>query len=217
MHYTNFSIKGWEKKYRDDWFKDGNFWTHFQPAWAIKKYRLEEDSIERSDLSFNTCDKIVRDKDKSPWAKKAILASFILVVTGKRWPLRMADPSDAPNHILWRLSNLAFWLYLIDWVFYRPRNSITRDPHYALWAAAAIHGDWRKIELTPIPLGHWRPNGYFCWKYLVTGNNRYLKWYWFFNNLSFSKKEFVNRLNILRNTTIIYKGKEVYNEIPEKS
>jgi hypothetical protein len=198
------------KNYRDDWFKIiigiWNFWTHFQPAWAIKKYRLEEDSIERSDVIFNTCDKIVRDKDKSEWAKKAILSCFIPLVTGWRWPIWMIDKhADAPNHILWRLSKLAYWLKILKWEFYRPRNSMTRDPYYAFWAAAAMHGDWRKIELTPIPLGHFRPNGYFLWKYLVTGEAKYLRWYRFFNGSGSAKKEFVNRLDELRATAIIYK------------
>ena len=191
--------------YRDDWFKDGDFWTHFQPRWAIRRYRLEEDAIERSDLGFNTCDKVVRDKDKSPWAKKSLLACFILLVTGNRWPIRMIQPTDAPNHLLWRLSQIAHWLYLINWVFYRPRNSMTRDPYYAFWADAAMLGDWRKIELTPIPLGHFRPNGYFCWKYLVTGEDRYLKLYRIFEKATFSKKEYVSRLKELREIAILYK------------
>ena len=191
--------------YRDDWFKDGDFWTHFQPKWAIKRYRLSEPAVERSDLGFNTADKLVRDHDLSPWAKKSLLACFIMLVTGYRWPRRMIDPSDAPSHILWRLSNLAEWLYLISWVLYRPRNSMTRDPHYAFWAAAAMHGDWRKIELTPIPPGHFRPNGYFCWKFLVTGDERYLKLYRTFEKATLSKKDFVNRLGELREVAIQHK------------
>ena len=191
------------KLYRDDWEKDGYFWRHPSSKWENRRYRMEVDA--KGDLGFNGCDKIVRDKDKSPWAKLALLYYWILLITGYRWPYRMIQKYDAPNKALWRLSNWAEKLGLLKWVYYRTRNSMTRDPHYAFWAAAAMHGDWKKIKDTPIRLANFRLNGYACWKYLTTCKKFYLKLYRFCGKFSTSQKDYVVRLRELRETAIQYR------------
>ena len=127
------------------------------------------------DLIYNTLRKIIETNDKSEWAYKAFEACSELLIQGKRWPDYM-NQQDVEGKEK-----------------FRSQMSMTRDPWIAFYACA-IHLDRKQfIELKP----QWwlySPKTW-AWRRALLGKcNLYRFWRFF----SYTRKEFVKALSVLR-------------------
>jgi len=169
-----------------DWFKDGPYWRH--PG-----------SSNAGDLIFNTCDKLIRDGDLSDWAHKAMWACYDLLSVPIRWPGRLNEPDTAPTWIQWKWYKWG----LGEKVYSRPQQTMTRDPYIAFYAAC-IHLDHRElIREIKLPWNAFAPSTYYWRKYLISHNDKYLKCFRFLQRFSSNKKEYVRRLDELREFAIV--------------
>ena len=194
-----------------------NFWRDKSPGWEERTYGEAVDG--KGDLGFNTCDEIERKKDKSAWAYYALEECQELLQMELRWPNSMNQDIDAKSRFEWRMSNIPFkikklWVKFLEWRFpnydhkivpmvkYRVQNRLTRDPYVAFYTACMVLDVPELIEDTP-PVGYvYRPAFWNWYKYLETRNEKYLKRYRFWSWFSFSKKDYVNRLDELREIAI---------------
>ena len=117
-----------------EYYKDGYFWRKKSPP---------RDSAE--DLGFNTCTKIVNDRDTSEWARRSIFNCSSLLLDGRRWPERMDIEGQAPNKFAWWMNKLTHKYK------HRAPDDLTRDLYIALYAAAAMHKMYYIIARTSIP------------------------------------------------------------------
>lgn len=169
-----------------EWFKDGPFWRHPK-------------SSNAGDLIFNTCDKILRDGDKSEWAHSALMACFELLKARLRWPDRLDKEHTADTWIQWKWYKWGFGKK----VYSRPQHVMTRDPYIAFYAVCVFLGRRDLISQVNVPINCFSPGFYIYRKYLITHNDIYLKCYRFIKLFTFSKKDFVKRLDELREYAIV--------------
>ena len=141
-----------------EWYKDGYFWRKkANNSWDV--------SDGKDDLIFNTCYKILRDKDKSDWAYDAIEDCSNLLLDSKRWPDRMSDDSDCKTwceRIFNRTSR-----DIVKWIErkinrqvkcfdrfrhpkFRYQGRMVRDSFIALYPACLFLGEPGYIEAVPI-------------------------------------------------------------------
>lgn len=137
-----------------DWYKDGNFWRK-------KANNSWDKSDGKSDLIFNTCYKILRDRDKSEWAFNAIKACSKLLRQGQRWDDRMSDSTDCKTWI-GRIINRSTRdvLKLLGITIhpkFRYQGRMVRDLFIALYTTAIFYGVPEYIIYTPMPLYLYSP------------------------------------------------------------
>jgi hypothetical protein len=117
-----------------EYYKDGYFWRKKSPP---------RDGAE--DLIFNTCTKIVNDRDFSDWAQNSLNYCAALLLNKRRWPKSMDIEGQAPNKWAW-------WLNRITHKYrHRAPDDVTRDLYIALYAVAVMHNMYFTIEWAPIP------------------------------------------------------------------
>lgn len=161
------------------YYKKYGFYIEDDPAWAIRE--RGEDTHGKGDLIFNTCKKILEDKDKSDWAIAAVIKCADLLLEGRRWLRIMDQNCDAKTKLRWRWSNL--WKKIVRdkhgqlnkfglWcekkgipvlVKFRTQNSITRDPHIALITASLFLGLDGLVEEVAMPWRQYTPE-VFRWR-----------------------------------------------------
>ena len=146
------------------YYKDGYFWRTTGHEWEVRNYG---DHVHgKGDLIYNSCAKIVKDKDTSEWAIQSVYECYRLLSEGKRWPDRMSQRIDAKTQIGHWVSLLLFWFKFTDKVKYRPQHDMTRDPYIAFFAACVF----LNISLIPyikIPWYLYRPHVWRWRKRLV--------------------------------------------------
>ena len=197
---------------------DGHYWLDFCRAWDMRIYGGEPHG--KGDLGFNTCDQIIRDKDRSPWAHDATFACQDLLFCGARWPRSMNQDIDAKSRLRWRwsaawkrivrdkkghLNKFGRWCEKIGlpiYVKYRFRGRLTRDPYTAFYAACLDLGHPELIPDTPPVWYVYNPAFWSWYRYLCTKEEKYLKRYLFWNGFSTSNKDYVVRLRELRSMAI---------------
>jgi hypothetical protein len=126
-----------------EWYKDGWFWR--------KKNTDESDG--KGDLIFNTCYKILRDRDKSDWAYKAMQACANLLLKGQRWPERMWAPLDAESWIERIIvRSLKHWFGItVKRYEFRYQGRMVRDSWIALYTACVFLDRKQFIEAVSMP------------------------------------------------------------------
>ena len=166
-----------------EWYKDGPYWRH-------------NESSNAGDLIFNTCDKIIRDGDTSEWAFNALLYCLDLLLVGKRWPDSLTQADTSKTWIRYKWSKL-----LKNGRYSRPQHILTRDPYTAFYAACAMVAPVLIGDVQPVWYIY-RSNFFNWWRYLCTGNVKYLRRYLFWDMFSTSNKPYVIRLRELRSLAI---------------
>ena len=169
-----------------DWYKEGYFWRKKGPEWEEQIYGYPISG--KGDLIFNTCAKIIDDRDTSDWAKLAELLCWECLYNGKRWPDDMNHYFDAVNWFQWRWSQLLYKLKIRKTVMYRPQNNMTRDPFIA-WMTLSVIFD--EIIVMKIPWYLFRPSIWIWRRYLITGRGL---WWYRFLTIRKPRKDYVKRL-----------------------
>ena len=172
------------------WFKDGFFWRHHDPPWAIRLRGV--DSKSKGDVIFNTLKKIIDDEDRSEWAYLSLMSCKLLLLDGKRWPDVMNQEGDCKTiPCLW-WQKLRINLFKMKTCRHGPQKDLTRDPWIMFYVASFKMNRFVNFELTP-QRRLWRPNVWRWIKYLRTGERRYKERY--LRYLRPNKREYVTRLH----------------------
>ena len=126
--------------YNKDFFKhECGLYVAHAPQWSQDKYG--QDSLEKGDMIYATCRKIIDDNDTSPWAYNALEIMADLLFKRKRWPDSLNHELDAKNFIHAKLTGR-----------YRSQKNMTRDP-YILFYALCVHLNRPQfIETVTIPI-----------------------------------------------------------------
>ena len=184
----------------DYWIKDGYFWR--LPSVNNPGREYEPDFFGfpvngLGDLIFNTCNQILRRKDRSVWAYSALQQCGDLLLERKRWPDRM-DPGylSADSWLEWKISIWRWEQGLENTHLYRPQNHMTRDPFIAYYTLAVFLDRIQFIEVVKIPFYLYRPNVWAWRKYLISPNEWSLFWYKTGTGKNHQKK-YVQRLDEL--------------------
>jgi|GEM_PF-6486593 len=186
------------------WYQDGYFWR--KPN--------DDGSNGKGDLIFNTCNKIIEDGDRSLWAFASINICAGSLRRRERWP--DGEEWEHYNDVdTWaqRIVNLAwnkfrFWIYKRSGRYigkrlpFRYQGRMTRDPFIAWGAACAQRCYLIKAYRVSPPWYIYTPSFWAWWKYIITHDEKYLKRYRFWRQYSRPKKDFVIRLNELREQAI---------------
>jgi len=102
--------------YKEEMYKHScGLYVAHAPPWSI--YQYQQDCLEKWDIIYITCRKIIDDNDKSEWAYAAFEIMAGLLSEGARWPAMLDHELD---HL------------------YGDRYKMTRDP-YILFYACAVH------------------------------------------------------------------------------
>ena len=179
-----------------NWYKDGYYWRHPDPPWALEVRGA--DSKSKGDVIFNTLSRIVDQEDRSEWAYLALMSCRGLLIGGKRWPDPFNQEGDCRGHICHYWQKLRKALKCKHWR-HGPQRNLTRDPWILFYVASYKMNRFDNFNLKP----HWRlfrPNIWAWMKYLRKGDRRYLKTYyrWTFPN----KREYVQRLHYYISLTL---------------
>jgi len=184
------------------WYKDGFFWRKPSPQWEIANYGVAVDG--KGDLIFNTCTKIIEDKEDSWWTHEAIWSCMMLLEERERWPDRMNQLIDATNWFQWKWSQLLWKLNIRKAVMYRPQKNMTRDGYIAYFTCRVMFKyNSVFIESLKIPWYLYRPH-IWAWRKLLIKPN---KWSLFIfrlgMKLTFCNKQYVIRLRELMEGAIM--------------
>lgn len=173
------------------WIKDGYYWR-----------KLNYGKASFGDLIFNTCYKIYREGDRSDWAYNAMCSCYCLIQERKRWPNRMKDETCVNTwlaRIIFRAINKLLKRNVLP---YRYQGRMVRDI-YTAFAPVAIMLDAHEL-LKDIKVAWYvnTPPFKYWWRYVVTLDDMWLLKYRFWQNFTHPKKDYVIRLNEIREETI---------------
>ena len=162
-------------------------WYHDGPYW---RKTSKDKSDGKSDLVFNTCYKILRDKDKSDWAYKAVEACSNLLLDSKRWPDRMNDDSDCKTWcerifnrtlreiVQWierKINRQVKWFDRFRHPKFRYQGRMVRDSFIALYTTCLFLGEPGYIEAVPMPWYCYSPE-VWRWRRRLIQDNRDIAW-----------------------------------------
>ena len=180
-----------------DYYKDGFFYRHKDPAWAIRMYGY--DTGNKGDLIFETLKKIIDDEDRSEWAYLSLMSCKMLLLDGKRWPDVMNHESDCKGIPCMWWQKIKVKLIKIKTCRFGPQKNITRDPWIMFFVASFLMNRFVNFELKP-QWRLWRPNVWRWMKYLRTQDRRYKERY--LKHLRPNKREYVERLHYYISLTL---------------
>jgi len=178
------------------WFKDGYFYRHNDPSWALRVRGA--DSKSKGDLIFNTLKKIIDDEDRSEWAYLSLMSCKMLLLDGKRWPDTMNQEGDCRGWICFFAQKIREMLKFKAWR-HGHQKCMSRDPWIMFFVASFLMNRFVNFELKP----QWRlyrPNVWRWMKYLRTQDRRYKERY--LKHLRPNKREYVQRLHYYISLTL---------------
>ena len=178
-----------------EFYRDGYFLRKASPGWEIREYSEAIDS--KGDLIFNTCDENIKNSAELWWMKKSLYWCKKLLKCRERWVESMNQDCDAKNWFQWKISTWIFRLGLSDHRLYRPRTNMTRDGYIAFFRLCYDMGRIDYIQDVTVPLHLYRPNLWAWRKYLITGKEKYRRRYYFWEQFSSDKQNYVKRLSEL--------------------
>ena len=185
------------------WYKENHFWRR----------ENSDGSDGMGDLVYNTCGKILWDKDKSEWAHESLKRCYDILRVYKRWPDFMNDHKSVVDTRLESefnriLNKIRAWgarkdIKLIGKILmnqkpFRYQRRTTRDMYVAFYTACMFLEEYSMIGLIS-PRFKINRFDLITWRmYLITRKVAWRTLYRFFDGIGNSKKEFVLALKELK-------------------
>ena len=179
-----------------NWYKDGYFWRHNDPPWAVEV--RGEDSRSKGDVIFNTLKRIIDLEDRSDWAYLSLMSCRGLLIEGKRWPDAFNQEGDCKGWICFYIQKIRKALKFKTWR-HGHQKCMSRDPWIMFFVASYKMNRFDNFDLKP-QWWIWRPNVWRWMRYLRTGDPRYKRRY--LKYLVPNKRIYVKRLHEYISMTI---------------
>lgn len=160
------------------WYKDAYYWR-----------RTDGDRDGTGDLIFNTCTKIIQDRDRSDWAIWSLLDCERLLKDRKRWPDRLNTGKEIRTLVGHYVYRILRRLKLTKAKRYGYQKRMSRDPFIAWFALCEYLNVPEKILEVPIPWYLYRPSVWQWRRRLITGGH---------------PKRYVRRLRYLRSLAVVW-------------
>ena len=174
----------------DDFVKDDGFYRGPVKEWQKEQYGFDPRGLY--DIIYNTCRKIIDDKDQSQWAIDALFSCANLLLWGIRYPWNYAPENMARNRVDAWISRILYEMGYRKTMKYGCIKTLSRDPFIYVLACAIHLGTPEIINVLSIPWYLWRPKVWAWHRALKGKRNLYLFW----NRLAPGKKPwFVAEMN----------------------
>ena len=182
-----------ENDWGSNFDKVGGFWRDEQKLWQKLRYGFYPCGL--FDLLYNTCRKIIDDKDFSPWAYEALERCADLLSRGIRYP---GIEQMAKNRVGLRISKILYRLRLVKHQKYGPNTKLTRDPYCYFFIACVVLDRRQFIQAIKVPWYLYAPH-FWAWKrYLDNPTAKNKKKWLRLERMNHPKKDYAVRMQRYR-------------------
>ena len=204
------------KMWGEFFVKENGYYRDIIKMWQFLKYGFYPCGL--FDLIYNTCRKLIDEKDTSDWGYEALVSCVELLEAGIRYPWYEAPKTVAKNRIDEAFSKLWWNLsYKVDDTGeikrrkfirftkhqkYGPPTKLTRDPYIYFFTACVVLNRLQFIHVISIP---WYLYSRITWrwhKYLKNPTEENLQRYETLENKNHPRKGFVKNLQKYRRLAV---------------